>query len=137
MYVSWKMYTIPVIFKLLFQTNFIMSLIKEYFVKYLSGKCIELSPKYYKIHYPYGVNWYTIIVPRKRGPYRITEIYGFTYSDPEEQLTITKSINKIMGPSHNFHGIPTSPKMLGYKKIIFNNLDDVKKKFVDDEIISV
>ena len=92
---------------------------------------IELHHTHYIINYPFGVNWYKIIIPRKRGPCMIDEIMD------EKGCDIKEKILSFMGPCHNFHGQEMTPKILGYGSITFTFINEDIKTFTGDEIIRV
>src|SRR5271170_1579635 len=57
------------------------------------------------LNYRDGSQEYTIIFPRVRGPAKFTHVVSLS------QEIVTDSIKRFAGPSHNFHGIPTTPGM--------------------------
>jgi len=92
---------------------------------------IEMHHKYYVVHYPFGVTWYKIIIPRKRGPCLIDEILDKDGND------IQQEIHQYMGPCHNFHGQNITPEILGYESITFKYLNGSEKTFKNDEVINI
>jgi len=121
----WKS-QILTIFKIIFKTDFRTSF-KQYLTFKTSKHLTEVHHKHYLVHYPYGIHWYTIMIPRNRVPCNFSRVFGVneeSRSDSEGiEVEITDHIKSLMGPCYNFHGIPTSPKMLGYQKIIFEGFD--------------
>lgn len=95
----------------------------------ISRNLVEIHHRHYIVHYPYGVTWYKIIIPRHRGPCKIDTIVDSNGKD------VKKDVCSFMGPSHNFHGIKVSPGMLGYESLIFTNISGVEKIFTKDDII--
>lgn len=103
---------------------------KQLATNYVSKKLIETHHRYYIIHYPRGVRWYKMIIPRKRGPCKITQITNNTRD-------VTCDVLQFMGPSHTFHGIRVTPKMLGYTQLSFHFLDSTVLSFEESDIITV
>ena len=99
---------------------------RQVITNWLSIKFIEIHHRYYIIHYPYGVTWYKIIVPRRRGP---CTIHSITDADGND---VKDAIFAFMGPGHSFHGIRVTPRMLGYETLTFN--DTV---FTDTDVITI
>jgi hypothetical protein len=74
---------------------------------------------------------YTIVFPLPRGPskyYRVTSNIGDDVKD------VTDEIKSYSGPGHNFHGISTTPVMLGYPKLTFYTLKGERVFYEDDTI---
>ena len=92
---------------------------------------IEMHHKYYVIHYPYGVTWYKIVIPRKRGPCLIAEIRDSGGNNVMDVIT------PYMGPSHNFHNQQISPKILGFEELLIVYIDGTEKKFTGNDVITV
>lgn len=73
---------------------------------------------------------YKLCIPKKRCIRQICNVC-ITGTD----IDITERIFEFLGPTHNFHGIPVTPKMLGYDSItvtyrnddtiVFNENDDI------------
>lgn len=78
------------------------------------------------------------MIPRNRVPCNFSRVFGVDYDSLEDNTTtdITDHVKSLMGPCYNFHGIPTSPKMLGYQKIIFEGFESEKTIFELDQIIN-
>ncbi len=74
---------------------------------------------------------YRIVYPRKRGPRTISEIYTLDGSISENLLV------SYLGPYGNFHGIPTTPKMLGTDLIVVEYMNGLKKTYENDQIINL
>lgn len=103
---------------------------KQVIANQIGNRLVEMHHKYYIIHYPYGVTWYKMIIPRRRGPCMIDSIKDSDGND------IKQDIVPYMGPSHNFHGTRVTPKMLGYDSITFIYLNGTEKTFQSTEPIS-
>jgi hypothetical protein len=92
---------------------------------------VEIESNSYTVHYPYGVRWYRIRVPRVVGPSsHVTKITA----DGED---VTIRIRELMGPSNNFHNQPVSSESLGYKSITFEYALEDSKTFTDDDTIVI
>ena len=50
---------------------------------------------------------------------------------------VTQEIRLFAGPSHNFYGIPTTPKLLGYKNLTFHFRRGEIRNFSEDEVIRI
>jgi len=92
---------------------------------------IEMHHKYYIIHYPFGIKWYKIIIPRKRGPCLIDEIIDSNGNN------VNADIFDYLGPCHNFHGQNMTPEILGYESLTFNYINGTSKTFKNDECIII
>ena len=136
----WWAYTHPITVKILigiYRGQLISKYIYQFVTRIISKKLVEIHHKRYVVWYPYGVHWYRIVIPRVRGPSRVSNVLSVVDSTTFED--VTDEVKEIMGPCNNFHGIPTSPKMLGYSKLIFKfAFDSLQPKlFKDDETIEV
>lgn len=74
---------------------------------------IEIHHKHYILNYQHGFDKYKVLFPRRRGPCKFEKILD------ENGVDVTSEITPFMGPSHNFHGIPTTPCMLGHSELTF------------------
>lgn len=92
---------------------------------------VEMHHKYYIVHYPYGVTWYKIMIPRRRGPCKVDTITDIEGNDVKQEL------QSFLGPGDNFHGINITPNMIGYSQLTFAYIDGDIKTFVGDEIINI
>lgn len=90
-----------------------------------------------KIHdlvYYDGPTRYTIRFPKKRGPCSFSQVTT-TYDSVETD--VTEEIRRFAGPSHNFHGIPTTPYMLDYPNLTFVYRNGCIIKYDAIETISI
>lgn len=71
------------------------------------------------IDYNYNGNRYTVITPMVLRP---RPIIGMHEVSGDDNVDIMDKLRQYMGPYGNFHGIPTTPKMLG-------SADDIKVKY--------
>lgn len=102
-----------------------------YFINFFRTGHLSSKDKYYILEYHGGEQNYKVVFPKKRGPKKFTEI-----RDDFGEI-ITPYILPSMGPSYNFHGIPTTPEMLGYNKLNFIMRDGEIKSFQKEEIINI
>lgn len=104
---------------------------KQIMTNQIAKRLVEIHHRYYIIHYPYGVTWYKMIIPRKRGPCRITQVTHNT-------TDVTGDVLQCMGPGHSFHGVKVTPKMLGYTgPLSFHFLDTTVTTFGETEPITL
>lgn len=80
------------------------------YIMHLFDIGLKTFPQHYELEYYHGSKRYRIVFPkrRERGPRPITQVMT------SDDIDITKEVHEISGPANNFHGILTSPKMLGY-----------------------
>lgn len=102
--------------------------IYNYLLLQLQQLLVETHHKYYIIYYPYGLRWYAIKVPRKRGPTQVNYIHS-NLND------VTERVSSFMGPGENFHGNKFTPIQLGYNELTFV-LEDSEKTFISNEEIN-
>lgn len=69
-------------------------------------------PKFYELTYYLSEKEYTVRFPKARGPSRLQSV--LLYRDGHYDKDVTLEVRRYMGPSNNFHGIPTTPSFLGY-----------------------
>jgi hypothetical protein len=98
--------------------------VRMYIIHLLDIK-LKMYPQHYELEYYYGSKRYRVIYPKRRGPRPFTQV---TTSD---DVDITNEIYEAMGPANNFHGIPTTPKMLGYPS---TEVEYIKMKYKDGSI---
>ena len=77
---------------------------------------------------------HTIHIPLgSRGPSKL-----FTVTDNYTNKDITNIMKKLLGPCKNFYGIPTTPKLLGFKgSLTFLMMNGSNKTFQINEIITI
>lgn len=76
---------------------------------------LEVKPTHYEIVYYVGSQRYKIFFSKKRGPKEIVSATTLSNSD-EPGKDVTNELFEAMGPSKNFYGIETTPKLLGYNE---------------------
>lgn len=114
--------------KTLFEFSIFKS--RSFFSRHLeSGLLMRPKANFCDLVYYDGINRYVIRFPRVRGPSQIISILD------KDDKDVTLKVKAFMGPSHNFHGVPTTPELLGYDILTFIFLDDTKKTFEKDQRI--
>ena len=103
--------------------------LQQVFANQLSHRLVEIHHHHYVIHYPYGITWYKILLPRRIGPCMIDEITNHAGNN------VKNDVFAFMGPNHDFHGTKVTPEMLGYKSLTFTYLDTTEKTFESSDII--
>jgi len=99
--------------------------------RYLESGLLISHDKRYELVYYNGVHRFRVTFPKKRGPKRVVAVVDQTGND------VTHAIFEYMGPSHNFHGIPTSPALLGYEALAFNIRNGAVLRFCGEELIEL
>ena len=113
-------------------TDFGLFKLRLFVSKYFELGLLTSSKGKYTLIYYDGDTKYKIVFPKNRG---VRQINYVETSDGEE---ITEQIIETMGPGHNFHGIPTSPQLLGLEsgiRVYYRNGDPVF--YEPSEIISL
>jgi hypothetical protein len=105
--------------------------IQQIFANQLSKHLVEIHHRHYIIHYPYGITWYKIILPRRIGPCMIDTVVDHHANN------VKKDIFAFMGPTHNFHGLQLTPNVLGYDSLTFTFLDGTFKTFESTDILCI
>lgn len=77
-----------------------------------------------------GYEVYVARFPKKRGPRSFTNIMDTNGVD------VTSHVSIFLGPNNNFHGIKTTPAMLGFEGLTFEK-NGASKFFSKDEEIFV
>lgn len=95
-----------------------------------AGTVVHHSASLRIVKYYDGDNEYEVRFPVRRGPGRIQQIVDQNGGD------ISPQVFKAMGPGKNFHGIPTTPRMLGYDSITLRKFDDTAVTFGADDVIT-
>lgn len=82
-----------------------------------TGLVVRYPPtmSYTDLVYHDGSDLYTVRFPKRRGPRPFTSVSNEKGEDVSDVLI------KYMGPYNNFHGIPTTPFMLGFVELSFKN----------------
>ena len=90
--------------------------------------------QYYDLLYYFGTTKYTLRFPRRRGVCSIYSALGCEIGSTEE-VDICDTLKLYMGPSHNFYGIKTTCKMLGYESIKIEYASGCVIKYQGDDLI--
>jgi hypothetical protein len=78
------------------------------------------TAKIHNLVYYDGPSRYSIRSPKKRGPCTFSQVTTIRNSVAGgEKEDVTEKIREFAGPSHNFHGIPTTPDMLDFSNLTF------------------
>lgn len=96
-----------------------------------SGNMHLVGENLYDLHYYSGTTRHTIRFPANRGPRSFSRVYD------SDQNDVTSKILEFAGVSHNFHSVPTTPRMLGYSSLIVAYRNGQERRFEEDEVISV
>jgi hypothetical protein len=96
--------------------DFTMFKLRQLASKNLEIGLLVVKKDTYELTYYNNSLKYTAVWPKKRGPCPFSEVSAndlFLIND------CTEKIRHYAGPSHNFHGIQTTPNMLGYEDLTF------------------
>lgn len=77
---------------------------------------LKVKNNVYELTYYNDSLKYIAVWPKRRGPCPFSQVMAnnlFLIDD------VTEQVRMYAGPSHNFHGIQTTPFMLGYEDLIF------------------
>lgn len=85
----------------------------------------------YYLKYKEGPHDYTIAFKKNRHPFPFCEILDCEGND------VMHKIRGYMGISKNFHGIPTTPKMLGFTQLTFHTRKGDIHTYSEDDIINL
>jgi hypothetical protein len=95
-------------------------------------KCKETTSQEHNIiEYVCNGSKYAMVFPHVRGPRKWKAVYD------EKNHDVTDHIIKLSGMCHNFHGIPTTPAMLGYTMLTFVLRNNDEYSVYSNEIIDV
>jgi hypothetical protein len=83
----------------------------------------------FEVKYIYNGNEYVICFPNKG------RMCPFKKIEDENGYDVTKNVKRYAGPQSNFHMIPTTPKMIGYSKLIFTMKNNKLLTFEEDDVI--
>lgn len=93
--------------------DFIVYSLRNASIEYLDTGKLECKKKVYELTYFDGPNRYSLVFSNKRGPCPFYKVCDATLCD------VTETVRMYAGPCHNFHGIPTTPQMLGFSSLLF------------------
>lgn len=97
-----------------------------------TGLLLKNSSSYSLVYYD-GAAKYCVLFPKKRGPCPFSQVTT-AISDGKE-VDFTEKIREFAGPSHNFHGIPTTPKMFNFENLTFTYRNGTVRTFQKDDVI--
>jgi hypothetical protein len=114
----------------------IHTLLFKKLLELLSCGYVMIYDDYCIVSYYKGLNKYSITFPIKKGIRTIKNIQCCNDSnDVNESGNNDKDLMLFLGPFGNFHGINTTPKMLGQDKVIVTYKNNEKQIYNNDEII--
>ena len=115
--------------------EFIQFKLRQYAAKHLeSGLLIVKKDTYELIYYNDSIK-YVVVFPKKRGPCPFSEV--IMYSNENLIVDVTEKVRMYAGPSHNFHGIQTTPAMLGLEDLKFNFRNGTSHYFGNTDFITL
>lgn len=103
---------------------------REWCIRNLECGHVTSYPKFYDMVYYDGDRKYRIRFPKKLGLRQITRV---THNEKD----VTNLIIEFLGPSRNFHGIPTSPDLLGWSSLKVKYRNGVERTYDSTDIISL
>jgi uncharacterized protein DUF5772 len=109
-------------------TSYVKQILRSWLIK---EQGLIRSSTGYNLYYTNGSNEYCVKFSNRAGPTRFIKVVD------ENDKNVTDNIKSFYGISKNFHGIPTSPNLLGYKSLSFIMLGSEVKTFTGDEIIII
>ena len=83
-----------------------------------------------KTYYYDGSLRYCVIFPVRRGTSSISYVLD------ENGNNVTEKIIEAMGVGKNFHGIPTTPRMIGYHNLTISNIDGDISTYGENDLIN-
>ena len=112
---------------IIFYSGLLRNILSRIFTNWAQKHLVQVHQQWYIISYPYGVNWYKIMLPKVRKPVLINSIVD------NNGLDIKTNILSFLGPGYNCHGLMITPKMLGYNKITINyGINPIEKSFEEN-----
>ncbi len=99
-------------------TELLLHKVRQLAITRLRTGLLESDHLTFKLTYYNGINKHIIVFPKKRGPCPFESVY-FSSSFGASNANVTEEIRKFAGPSYNFHGVQTTPDMLGYESLRF------------------
>jgi len=86
--------------------------------------------KSWNLEYYDGTRKFIVCIPKGRSTIKFNEVRD------ENGLDVTHNIIEYMGINRNFHNIPTTPSLLGYKQLRFEYTNGDIKIFELNDIIN-
>lgn len=94
---------------------------------------LQQGPSTCNLVYYDGATRYSVRFPKKRGPCTFSQVT--TSNASGEEKDVTEQIREFGGPSHNFHGIPTTPGRLDFENLTFTYRNGTVRTFQKDDVI--
>lgn len=98
--------------------------------KHLETGLLTINPNHYDLVYYNDDRRYRVVFPKHRTPKIVVSVL-------HGEENVTDYVFECMGPSHDFHSIPTTPTMLGYNSLTFNMRDGRSLSFTGEEVIQL
>ncbi len=90
----------------------------------------KTSMNHIDIDYELNGREYTIRIPQKR-----KLVLPVTTTFLHNGRDVTRTVKQFLGPSHNFHGIVTTPALLGYDSLATRYVSGNEDQFESDDIL--
>lgn len=91
----------------------------------------KVSRTLYRLDYKHKGEQYRIYIPIKTGPKSVVAVMDKADRDVYDQ------IHPYLGPNHDFHRHPVTPKELGFDKLSFLCGDGEVYSFCENEVINL
>lgn len=104
--------------------------------KHLETGLLSSDTKTHNLIYYDGSTRYSVRFPKKRGPCPFSQVTTY-FNALYNAHNVTERIREFAGPSHNFHGIPTTPQMLGYDNLTFTFRNGLCDTYLADDVINI
>jgi hypothetical protein len=108
--------------------SIVKSKLRPYFIDEGIGVVIR-NDRICKVSYEDAGRIYDIVFPVKRGPSNISRIEDGNGND------VTEEVRRVMGVGNNFHGIATTPTMIGYETIIIVKMNGDIFRYENNDVI--
>lgn len=114
-----------------FAYQVVLSTVRNYVINLFNLGKLKSCGKYFEISYHDGEETYIIRFKKRRGPSRL---HGATSNGND----VFELVKQYAGPCHNFHGIETTPKDIGFTdKLELHYMDGEVKIFNLDDVIKI
>ncbi len=114
--------------------NFAVFQIRRLAREHLESGLLVSNRNHYDLIYYNDVNRYRVVFKKKRGP---TNVWRVLHGEGTDAVNVSADVFECMGPSHNFHDIPTTPSMLGYDSLTFIMKDGNNRHFYSEDVIEI
>lgn len=92
---------------------------------------VKFKDKIYSLTYFYGDRQYKVQFPKRYGIKKIVKC------ETLDGLNVTDNIHQMMGPGNNFHGIPSTPLLLGYDGLIVTYRCKNQRLYRNNEVLKL